>query len=293
MDAFDLVPTKEISCLDKGFVKLIDVMPRIIPDGQTCDYAVAQMARVSYGDGTKSINEDKGLIRYLMRHSHTSPFEGVVFKFHMKLPVFVARQMIRHRSSSLNEISGRYSVMKDEFYFPSPDEIRQQSKTNKQGGTEPLDTEVAKEFCDKIKQDAYDCYAVYLKMLDAGVAREQARMILPLNLYTEWYWKQDLHNLLHLLALRSDSHAQKEIRVYADAIIQLISPLVPWTIEAWNDYHTMRDALKLSSLEVEALSDFINQNAWQLKIPQIASDNKREQSEWREKAIELGFNEQV
>ncbi len=284
MDALDLVPQKQIDCLDKGFVKLIDVMPRIIPDGGTCDYAIAQMARVSYGAGTKTVNEDKGLIRYLMRHSHTSPFEGIELKLHVKLPIFVARQMIRHRTCSLNEISGRYSIMKDEFYIPSPDNIRKQSTTNKQGGDEPIDLELAKEYSEQIELMCDDSYKKYIEMLDAGVSREQARMLLPLNLYTEWYWKQDLHNLLHFLALRADSHAQQEIRVYAEAIIQLITPLVPWTIEAWNDYHPMRGALKLTRLEKEALynSDICHDN-----VLDIDSKNSREKQEWNEKRDRL------
>lgn len=284
MDALDLALIKEIKCLDNGFVKLIDVMPRIVPDGQTCDYAIAQMARVSYGSGTKSVNEDKGLIRYLLRHSHTSPFEGVEFKLHIKLPIFVARQMIRHRTVSLNEISGRYSIMKDEFYIPSVDNLRLQSKTNKQGGDEILSEDIAKEFVEKIEMESADCYSIYLQMIDAGVSREQARMILPLNLYTEWYWKQNLHNLLHFLALRADNHAQQEIRVYAEAIIKLITQLVPWTIEAWNDYHPMREALKITKLEKEAL---INSNINLDQICDIESDNKREKQEWNEKKIKF------
>jgi len=283
MDAFSLLSKTKIDCLDKGFVEIVDVMPRIIPDGQTCDYAIAQMARVSYGQGTKSVNEDKGLIRYLLRHNHTSPFEGIDFKLHMKMPIFIARQMIRHRTVSLNEISGRYSVMKDEFYIPDVEDLRKQSTTNKQGGEEAFDKESSQEFVDKINLNCKDAYSLYLQMLDAGVSREQARMVLPLNLYTEWYWKQNLHNLLHLLSLRADAHAQKEIRVYADAILELITPLVPWTIEAWNDYHPMREAISLTKLEKDAIS---NSNL-QGNLAEIASENKREQSEWQAKIKEL------
>ena len=283
MDAFSLLSKTKIDCLDKGFVEIVDVMPRIIPDGQTCDYAIAQMARVSYGQGTKSVNEDKGLIRYLLRHNHTSPFEGIDFKLHMKMPIFIARQMIRHRTVSLNEISGRYSVMKDEFYIPDVEDLRKQSTTNKQGGEEAFDKESSQEFVDKIDLNCKDAYSLYLQMLDAGVSREQARMVLPLNLYTEWYWKQNLHNLLHLLSLRADAHAQKEIRVYADAILELITPLVPWTIEAWNDYHPMRGAINLTKLEKDAIS---NSNL-QGNLAEIASENKREQAEWQAKIKEL------
>lgn len=283
MDAFSLLSKTKIDCLDKGFVEIVDVMPRIIPDGQTCDYAIAQMARVSYGQGTKSVNEDKGLIRYLLRHNHTSPFEGIDFKLHMKMPIFIARQMIRHRTVSLNEISGRYSVMKDEFYIPDVEDLRKQSTTNKQGGEEAFDKESSQEFVDKIDLNCKDAYSLYLQMLDAGVSREQARMVLPLNLYTEWYWKQNLHNLLHLLSLRADAHAQKEIRVYADAILEIITPLVPWTIEAWNDYHPMREAISLTKLEKDAIS---NSNL-QGNLAEIASENKREQAEWQAKIKKL------
>ena len=285
MDAFSLLSKTKIDCLDKGFVEIVDVMPRIIPDGQTCDYAIAQMARVSYGQGTKSVNEDKGLIRYLLRHNHTSPFEGVDFKLHMKMPIFIARQMIRHRTVSLNEISGRYSVMKDEFYIPDVEDLRKQSTTNKQGGEEAFDKESSQEFVDKIDLSCKDAYSVYLQMLDAGVSREQARMVLPLNLYTEWYWKQNLHNLLHLLSLRADAHAQKEIRVYADAILEIITPLVPWTIEAWNDYHDHRSATKLTRLEMEAIAKTFGNNV----VKPLDSDNKREQAEWVEKAARMGL----
>lgn len=283
MDAFSLLSKTKIDCLDKGFVEIVDVMPRIVPDGQTCDYAITQMARVSYGQGTKSVNEDKGLIRYLLRHRHTSPIESIDFKLHLKMPIFVARQIFRHRSSSANEVSGRYSVMKDEFYIPDVEDLRKQSTTNKQGGEEVFDKETSQEFVDKIDLNCKDAYSLYLQMLDVGISREQARMVLPLNLYTEFYWKQNLHNLLHLLSLRADAHAQKEIRVYADAILELITPLVPWTIEAWNDYHSMRGAINLTKLEKDAIS---NSNL-QGNLAEIASENKREQAEWQAKIKEL------
>lgn len=292
MDALDLVPNKTIPCLDLGFVTLVDVMPRIVPDGQTCDYAIAQMARVSYGAGTKSVNEDRGLIRYLLRHQHTSPFEGIEFKFHMKMPVFIARQAIRHRTVSLNEISGRYSVMKDEFYIPAASDIRKQSSVNKQGSDGHIESEQSENFAKIIRQQSRDSYAWYMNMLEAGVAREQARMILPLNLYTEWYWKQDLHNLLHFLSLRADAHAQYEIQVYANAILELIKPLVPWTLEAWDDYNVMRGAIKLTKLEVAAIKNYNKSKAENKILPiigQIDSDNKREQSEWTQKARLLDF----
>jgi len=293
MDAMDLVPNKKIDCLDHGFVELIDVMPRVVPDGQTCDYAICQMARTSYGSGTKTVNEDKGLINYLMRAAHTSPFEAIELKFHMKMPIFCARQLIRHRSSSLNEISARYSVMKDEFYFPNAQQLRKQSKSNKQGSDGGLDDLQGSVFSENIKSLCNTAYDLYERMIEAGVAREQARMVLPVNLYTEWYWKQDLHNLMHLMALRCDSHAQEEIRVYGNAILEIVKHLCPWTIEAWEKYHPLRGATKLTSLECEAIKkhnlrrDTVQGAGW---ISQIDSDNKREKAEWFEKASELGFN---
>lgn len=286
----DLVPNKTIQCLDGiGQVQLVDVMPRMAPDGQTADYAIAQAARVSYGDGTKSVNEDNGLVRYLLRHSHTTPSEMVVFKFRIKLPIFVSRQMCRHRMMSMNEISGRYSVMRDEFYFPDPSDLRKQSTTNKQGSDGSVNDADAEAFSQAIEQQCKQAYDLYTKMLNAGVAREQARMILPLNLYTEYYWKQDLHNLLHFLALRLDSHAQYEIRVFAQAMYDLVKPLVPVTIQAFEDYHFMRGAIKLTRLEVDAVSKFMQANAWHMNVPEIDSENKRERSEWLEKAEKLGF----
>lgn len=288
MDALDLVTNKKIQCLDLGFVELVDVMPRIIPDGQTCDYAICQMARTSYGSGTKTINEDKGLINYLLRAAHTSPFEAIEIKLHMKLPIFVARQMIRHRSSSLNEISARYSIMKDEFYLPNPDELRLQSATNKQGSDGLVDAEEAKNYSKVIKQICRDSYAWYENMINSGVSREQARMILPVNLYTEWYWKQDLHNLMHLMALRCDSHAQYEIQVYGNAILEIVKQLCPWTIEAWEKYHPMRGAIKLTKLEKEVIIEH-NNSKDSSPIGDIHTENKREQAEWKAKAKQLGF----
>jgi thymidylate synthase (FAD) len=207
----------------------------------------------------------------------------------MKLPIFVARQMIRHRSSSLNEISARYSVMKDEFYFPTAEELRLQSKTNKQGSEGLLNLDQAARYVKIIEEQSKECYRWYLNMLEAGIAREQARMILPLNLYTEWYWKQDLHNLMHLMALRCDHHAQYEIQVYGNAILEIVKHLCPWTIEAWEKYHPLRGAAKLTSLEVDAIKKYnLNKNSLSL-IADIDTTNKREQTEWHEKAKILGF----
>ena len=289
MDALDLVPNKKIQCLDNGFVELIDVMPRIVPEGQTCDYAICQMARLSYQHGTKTINEDKGLFNLLMRNSHTSPFEAIEIKLNLKMPIFVSRQFCRHRTSSLNEISARYSVMKDEFYFPNAEDLRKQSTTNKQGSDGNIETEQAEVFAKIIRQQCRDSYAWYTNMLEAGVSREQARMILPLNLYTQFYWKQNLHNMLHLLALRMDSHAQYEIRVYANAMYEIVKHLAPWTVEAFDNYHPMRNATKLTKMEKDAIKKYNSSKGSLSLIGEIDTTNKREQNEWKVKAKELGF----
>lgn len=285
-DIMENIIEKTIKCLDLGFVTLVDVMPRLVPeDRKTADFAIVQAARVSYGDGTKTINEDRGLIRYLMRHSHSTPLEMVEFKFHMKLPIFCARQIIRHRMVSVNEYSGRYSVMKDEFYFPDVNNLRLQSKTNKQGGDDAIEVDTAKDFLAYLDEACIKSYQTYTDYLDKGIAREQARMILPLNLYTEWYWKIDLHNLFHFLGLRCDSHAQWETRVFAEAMLSLIQPIVPIAVEAWNDYHDHRGAMKLTKLEIDAIKrTFAGQ-----KVKPLDCDNKREQAEWIAKAARIGL----
>jgi thymidylate synthase (FAD) len=286
-DVLTNVSEKTIKCLDKGHVTIIDVMPRLVPDDRkTADYAIVQAARVSYGDGTKTVNEDRGLIRYLLRHKHTTPFEMIEFKFSVKLPIFIARQMVRHRTANLNEYSGRYSMMKDEFYKPEIENVRQQSSVNKQGSGESINETNASDFIEKIDFICNQSYEEYEKAIQNGVAREQARMLLPVNLYTEWYWKVDLHNLLHFLALRCDAHAQWEIRVFANAMLELIKPIVPWAIEAWEDYHEHRGAIRLTRLEVEALAKMLQG----VGIQSIDSENKRERDEWVSKAIKLGVD---
>jgi thymidylate synthase (FAD) len=264
-----------ISCLDKGFVDLVDVMP----SDKEGDRAICQMARVSRGRGeeTKSREDDRVLIRYLMRHRHTTPFEGVEFKFHCKMPIFVARQWIRHRTANVNEISGRYSVLKDDFYIPTPLEVRKQDPGERQKTEENVEEGVGKRFGEFLEQYCAVSYDWYKKCLGAGICREQARMILPLNLYTEWYWKIDLHNLLHFLALRCDKHAQYEIRVYGEAILGLIKPIVPMAVEAWEDYSDMRGGIRLSRLEIDAFKE----------MKELDSNNKREKMEWEEKAKRL------
>ena len=214
---------------DHGFVRLIDSMGD--------DNRIVQSARVSYGAGTKSFREDRGLIRYLLRNVHTSPFEQVVFTFHIKMPIFVARQWTRHRTARLNEISARYSVMSDEWYIPADEDINKQSVDNKQGRDECIlpreETEEIKSVITGIYNEAYDKYQ---QLIEKGLAREIARIILPTALYTEMYWQIDLHNLFHFLKLRLDAHAQREIRVYAEALYELIQTVCPVACEAFEDY---------------------------------------------------------
>jgi thymidylate synthase (FAD) len=266
----------EVKIHDHGLVALLDVMPRFAPVGKTSDFAIVQAARVSYGEGTKQVNEDRGLIRYLARHRHTTPFEMVEFKFHHVMPIFVARQWIRHRTANVNEYSARYSVVKDRFYRPSLEGIRQQSKTNRQGGEGPADVSTAEDFLRYLEETEGAQYAGYEKALEGGIARELARIGLPLSVYTEWYWKIDLHNLFHFLSLRMDPHAQQEIRDYANAMFALIQPIVPIAAEAFLDYRL--NAVNLSGLEIEALRTG----------QPLAAENKRELAEWEEKKKRLG-----
>ncbi|CAA9372089.1 MAG: Thymidylate synthase ThyX, partial [uncultured Phycisphaerae bacterium] len=226
----------EVRVHDHGLVALTDVMPRFAPVGKTADFAIVQAARVSYGEGTKQVNEDTGLIRYLARHRHSTPFEMVEFKFHHVMPIFVARQWIRHRTANVNEYSARYSVVRDRFYHPSAENVRKQSASNRQGGSEPMDAATAEEFLaylDRVERD----YEQYQRFIDKGVAREIARIALPASVYTEWYWKIDLHNLFHFLSLRMDAHAQQEIRDYANAMFELVRPIVPVAAQAFLDYN--------------------------------------------------------
>lgn len=218
--------------LDHGFIRVIDYMGD--------DAAIVQAARVSYGAGTKHVSNDEGLIRYLMRHWHSTPFEMCEIKLHVKLPVFVARQWIRHRTANVNEYSARYSILDREFYIPEPAQLAAQSVVNNQGRGEVLTGEEAARVLEMLKSDAARCYDHYEEMLSqdgqAGLARELARMNLPANIYTQWYWKVDLHNLFHFLRLRADAHAQYEIRVYAEAIARVVADWVPIAYGAFEDY---------------------------------------------------------
>jgi thymidylate synthase (FAD) len=232
-----------IPCLDHGFVRVVDYMGD--------DAAIVQAARVSYGKGTRQVNEDRGLLRYLMRHRHTTPFEMCELKLHVKLPIFVARQWIRHRTANVNEISARYSVLDREFYLPRAEDLAFQSANNKQGRGAALDADAAARVLDLLRRDALQAYATYEELLeDHGLARELARMNLPVSWYTQWYWKVDLHNLLHFLALRIDPHAQKEIRVYGEAIAAIVKDWVPHAWEAFEDYRLGGAQLSRQMLEV-------------------------------------------
>lgn len=232
--------------LDHGFVRVIDYMGD--------DAAICQAARVSYGKGTKSVQNDEGLIRYLMRHWHSTPFEMCEIKLHVKLPVFVARQWIRHRTANVNEYSARYSILDREFYIPAPEHIAAQSTINNQGRGETLTGDEAARVLEILKADSARAYDNYEAMISddgqQGLARELARMNLPANIYTQWYWKVDLHNLLHFLRLRADSHAQYEIRVYADEICKIVADWVPYAYAAFEDYRIGGATLSKTSLDV-------------------------------------------
>ena len=245
--------------LDHGFVRVIDYMGD--------DSAIVQSARVSYGKGTKQISNDKGLIKYLMRHRHSTPFEMCEIKFHIKLPIFIARQWIRHRTANVNEYSARYSILDKEFYIPSIENVAAQSTINNQGRGEVLTSDEAAEVISILKKDAEQTYANYETLLNEnsegvsidetkpGVARELARMNLTLNTYTQWYWKIDLNNLLHFLALRADAHAQYEIRVYADIMMDIVKKWVPIAADAFEDYRI--GGTEVSAKEINLLKKLL------------------------------------
>jgi thymidylate synthase (FAD) len=238
--ALEVMLFEALPVLDHGFVRVIDYMGD--------DAAIVQAARVSYGRGTRAANEDRGLIRYLMRHRHSTPFEMCEIKYHVKLPIFVARQWIRHRTSNVNEYSARYSILDREFYIPAPEHLAAQSASNRQGRGEVLQGEEAARVLDLLREDATRNYDHYIEMLNEdeggnlvdparqGLARELARMNLTLNAYTQWYWKCDLHNLFGFLALRADPHAQFEIRAFAEAMLRTVEAWVPIAFSAFRDY---------------------------------------------------------
>lgn len=235
---------KELKVLDKGFVRLVDYFGS--------DQRIVQAARVSYGEGTKTVSQDAGLIDYLLRHQHTSPFEQVVFEFHLKMPIFVARQWVRHRMARMNEVSGRYSIMKDEFYVPETDCIAAQSTDNKQGrNPEPFEKDVAEKIKAKLEDGQKSAYEDYDELINDGLAREIARINLPLSLYTEFYWQMDLHNLFHFLKLRLDSHAQYEIREYAKVILEVVKKVCPMAAASFENHQN--EGVNFSGEEMEAL----------------------------------------
>jgi thymidylate synthase (FAD) len=261
VDPLEEILYKPINVLDHGFIRVVDYMGD--------DSSIVQAARVSYGAGTKKVNQDKGLINYLMRHRHTTPFEMCDIKFHIKLPIFIARQWIRHRTASVNEYSGRYSILGNEFYLPRKEHIAPQSSINAQGRAEEiLPDQTAEKVLDILKRDAINCYQNYERMMNSdkdgnvidessvGISRELARMNLTLNYYTEWYWKINLHNLLHFVALRADDHAQYEIRVYADEILKIIEKWVPYTAEAFKEYRMY--GVNLSKKAIDVVRKLIN-----------------------------------
>lgn len=245
---------KPIPVLDHGFVRVVDYMGD--------DSAIVQAARVSYGKGTKRKTMDRGLINYLMRHRHSTPFEMCEIKLHVKLPMFVARQWIRHRTANVNEYSARYSILDKEFYTPAPEHLATQSETNKQGRDDVLQGAEAQRVLELLKRDAEQCYASYDEMLNEdeegnkndesreGLTRELARINLPVSFYTQWYWKIDLHNLFHFLSLRADPHAQYEIRAYADAILEVVKQWVPFAYEAFIEHRMYGSYFSRTGVEV-------------------------------------------
>ena len=273
-----------IPVLDHGFVRVIDYMGD--------DAAIVQAARVSYGKGTRTLRSDAGLINYLMRHRHTTPFEMCEIKYHVKLPIFVARQWIRHRTANVNEYSARYSILDNEYYLPAPEHLAAQSVSNRQGRGDVLSGAEAEKVYELLKRDAQQAYADYAEMLNEdedgnivdperdGLARELARMNLSLNFYTQWYWKIDLYNLMHFLSLRADKHAQYEIRAYAAVIHDTLERWVPRTFEAFSKY--AMGGVSLSSQGLEVVKRFI-----------AGEDVSQEESglskrEWRELMSTLG-----
>jgi thymidylate synthase (FAD) len=278
-----------IPILDHGFIRVIDYMGD--------DSSIVQAARVSYGKGTKKVSTDSGLIKYLMRHWHSTPFEMCEIKYHVKLPIFIARQWIRHRTANVNEYSARYSILDKEFYLPEPNHLAAQSKNNRQGRGDILQGEQAKKVLDLLKGDAERTYDNYEKMLNErydgsiidenqdGLARELARMNLTLGTYTQWYWKTDLLNLMNFLRLRADHHAQYEIRAYADAMLDTLKKWVPITYEAFMDY-------RVGGTEVSSKGKIILQKL--IKGEEVSLDQSGlSKREWNELMIAFDFKDKL
>src|SRR5580700_6802314 len=282
--ALEEILYEALPVLDHGFVRVIDYMGD--------DGAIVQAARVSYGRGTRRVSEDRGLINYLMRHRHTTPFEMCEIKYHVKLPIFVARQWIRHRTANVNEYSARYSILDREFYLPEPEHLAAQSSVNRQGRGDVLAGEEAAHVLDLLREDATRCYDHYAEMLNEdasgaavdparqGLARELARMNLTLNAYTQWYWKIDLYNLCHFLSLRADAHAQYEIRAYAEAMLGTVAVWVPVAHQAFLDYRL--GAVTLSAQMLAVVRRMLNGDA----VEQVNSGLNRR--EWAELMASLG-----
>jgi thymidylate synthase (FAD) len=275
-----------VPLLDHGFIRVIDYMGD--------DSAIVQAARVSYGRGTKALNEDRGLIRYLMRHRHSTPFEMCEIKFHVKLPIFVARQWVRHRMANINEYSARYSIMDREFYIPAPEQLATQAASNRQGRGAVLEGGEAARVLDLLRDDSGRNYDHYVEMLNEdekgkvidesrqGLARELARMNLTLNTYTQWYWKTDLHNMLNFLSLRADSHAQYEIKVYAEAMLDILKDWTPIAHEAFCDFRL--GSLTLSAQMLEVVKRIVSGE----KVFQETSGMSPR--EWRELSSAIGLS---
>ena len=283
--ALEEILYEALPVLDRGFVRVIDYMGD--------DGAIVQAARVSYGRGTRRVSEDRGLINYLMRHRHTTPFEMCEIKYHVKLPIFVARQWIRHRTANVNEYSARYSILDNEFYIPAQEHLAAQATTNRQGRGDVLEGEAAHQVLQLLRADAERAYAGYAELLNAdeagtprdpswpGLARELARMNLSLNFYTQWYWKIDLYNLMHFLGLRADPHAQYEIRAYAEAMLTTMQRWVPMAHAAFLEYRM--NAASISATGLQVISRMLAGE----KVEQASSGLSPR--EWRELMAALGL----
>jgi thymidylate synthase (FAD) len=284
--ALEEILYEALPVLDHGFIRVVDYMGD--------DTAVVQAARVSYGRGTRRVSEDQGLINYLMRHRHTTPFEMCEIKYHVKLPIFVARQWIRHRTANINEYSARYSVLDKEFYIPTPEHLATQATTNRQGRERALERDEARRVLDLLREDAERAYAGYVELLNeepsgatrdpsrAGLARELARINLSLGFYTQWYWKTDLHNLMHFLSLRADPRAQYEIRAYAEVMVDTLARWVPMTHAAFLEYRMHAATIPATGLQV------IRRLIAQEKVTQ--QDSGLSLREWRELMAVLGHS---
>lgn len=267
-EELNLILEKEFKILDHGFIRLIDYMGN--------DSSIVQAARVSYGTGTKAVSEDKALINYLIKHKHTSPIEMCEIKFHLKMPIFIARQWIRHRTASINEYSARYSILSNQYYVPEMERMQKQSTNNKQGSGEALSPQLAKKVAEILNEDATKCYTHYEEMLggELELARELARMNLTLNYYTEFYWKIDLHNFLHFINLRAHPHAQYEIRVYAEKLLEIAEIWCPLATSAFKEH--IMNGVSFSASQIKIISNMLK---GEMKTQEESGLSKREYNE--------------